>query len=162
MTRFLAALAAALVLSGPALAKDPSPVEQAAMIESLGLVLDPTGHVVNDCREAVLPQFLPVPAGGKSALTLVVIPGGTGTAACYGDGPDLHLMLHEGTTFREVFALRGGALILLTSKTKGLRDIAEGGPGASYPLWRWDGAAYVQTGGSVSDGPATKGALILP
>jgi hypothetical protein len=33
-------------------------------------------------------------------------------------------------------------LVVLPETTGGVHDIADGGPGFSFPLWQWDGKAY--------------------
>jgi hypothetical protein len=51
--------------------------------------------------------------------------------------------------------------VLLPSTTNGVHDIADGGPGFSFPLWQWNGSVYAQTGREVSDAEIS-GATYLP
>jgi hypothetical protein len=99
--------------------------------------------------------------GAAGAAQLAAIGGGPSMAACYGDGPDLHLMLRDGAGFREIYSARGRVLVLLPSTTNGVHDIADGGPGFSFPLWQWNGSAYAQTDREVSDAEIS-GATYLP
>ncbi|MEY4879457.1 MAG: hypothetical protein RJB62_926, partial [Pseudomonadota bacterium] len=49
------------------------------------------------------------------------------------------------------YAARGRVLVILSAMTDGVRDIADGGPGFSYPLWQWDGSEYVFANREISD-----------
>jgi hypothetical protein len=59
-----------------------------------------------------------------------------------GDGPDLHLLVRSGAGWREIYAARGRMLIILPGATGGVRDIADGGPGMSFPVWTRNGTRY--------------------
>ena len=43
-------------------------------------------------------------------------------------------------------------LVILSTRTNGVRDLADGGPGFSFPLWQWNGTTYAYANRSVSDG----------
>lgn len=136
--------------------------DAAAILGALGLTLDAQGQIANECGEQVTPQILPAELGGSvGTARLVAIGGGPNMAACYGDGPDLHLMLRDGAGYREIYAARGRMLILLTTARNGVRDIADGGPGFSFPVWEWNGNAYASAGRSIADSELG-GATFLP
>ena len=124
----------------------------AAILGALSLTADASGRIQNECGDSVTPQFIPAQLGGAAGeATLVAIPGGENSAACYGDGPDLHLFVREGSGWREVYSARGRMLIVLPTSTGGVRDIADGGPGFSFPVWTWDGRQYANANRSVAD-----------
>jgi hypothetical protein len=124
--------------------------DRAAILGTLKLSADAKGQVMNECGELVTPQFLPAELGGGIAV-LFAISGGPATAACYGDGSDLHLFMREATGWREVYSARGRMLVILPTSTGGLRDIADGGPGLSFPVWIWNGTRYAPAGREISD-----------
>jgi hypothetical protein len=137
--------------------------DRAAILRTFSLAANARGQVKNECDEFVTPQFLPAPVGGAvGTAILFVMEGGPNTAACYGDGPDLHLMKRDGAGFREIYSARGRMLIILPSTTGGVRDIADGGPGDAFPLWRWSGAAYVSANRTISDQQSSVGSIYLP
>jgi hypothetical protein len=107
---------------------------------------------MNECDELSTPQFLAAQLGGKvGTATLFAMGGGPNTATCYGDGADLHLMMRDGTGWREIYAARGRMLIILPTATGGVRDIADGGPGMSFPIWTWNGMRYAASRRQISD-----------
>jgi hypothetical protein len=113
--------------------------------------------VVNECGELSTPQFLPADLGGSvGTATLFAISGGPKTAACYGDGPDLHLMTRSGAGWREIYSARGRMLIILPTSTAGVRDIADGGPGLTFPVWVWNGMRYAGARRTISDAELSK------
>ena len=113
-------------------------------------------HVFTSRRFAVLSLAqeyarVGVAGGSVGTATLFAIPGGPNIAACYGDGPDLHLMMRDGARWREIYSARGRVLILLPTCTAGVRDIADGGPGFSFPVWTWNGSRYTPAEREISD-----------
>ncbi|HEU4431529.1 MAG TPA: hypothetical protein VFT98_22400 [Myxococcota bacterium] len=126
--------------------------DAAALLAALGLAPDADGRIENECGERVAPRFAPAELGGAvGTARLVAIDGGPHAPTCYGDGPDLHLLRHDGAAWREIYAARGRMLIVLPTATGGVRDLADGGPGFSFPVWTWDGSAYAPAGRSVAD-----------
>jgi len=131
--------------------------DRAAILKPLGLKGNPRGQVMNECAELSTPQFLPADLGGSvSTATLVAISGGPNSASCYGEGPDLHLMTRSGAGWREIYAARGRMLIILPTSTAGVRDIADGGPGLTFPVWVWNGTRYAATRRTISDAQLSK------
>jgi hypothetical protein len=79
-----------------------------AILTALHLSADRQGLVLNECGELSRPQFLPAELGGRvGTAALFAISGGPTTAGCYGDGPDLHLLMRDGTGWREIYSARG-------------------------------------------------------
>jgi len=151
-TLFLLALAACRQQDGASEARPFSDADRAAIFTTLGLKGDPQGQVMNECGELVTPQFLQTELGGSvGTATLFAISGGPHIAACYGDGPDLHLMMRDAARWREIYSARGRVLILLPTSTAGVRDIGDGGPGLSFPVWIWNGSRYTPAGREISD-----------
>lgn len=140
---------------GPAVVPGSGPLaesDRAAILEMLDLSAGAQGQVVNECGELVTPQFLPAELGGPvGTAVLFAISGGQQMATCYGDGPDLHLMMREAAGWGEIYSARGRYLIILPTATGGVRDIADGGPGFSFPVWIWNGTRYAPAGREVSD-----------
>ena len=147
--------AAACSQQGGPPAPEPRPVtdaDRAAILTTLGLKGDPRGQVMNACGELSTPQFLPAELGGSvGTATLFAISGGPNTSTCYGDGPDLHLMMRNGADWREIYSARGRMLIILPTSTAGVRDIGDGGPGFTFPVWVWNGTRYADAGRQISD-----------
>ncbi len=161
MKKLLAAAAALLSLVFVAcgeqtIAASGGPLTEAdrpAILATLKLSADATGQVINECSELVTPQFLPADLGGPvGTAVLFAMGGGPTTATCYGDGPDLHLLKREAGGWREIYSARGRMLIILPTSTGGVRDIADGGPGLSFPVWIWNGTVYAPAGREISDG----------
>ncbi|HVZ98909.1 MAG TPA: hypothetical protein VG841_01200 [Caulobacterales bacterium] len=139
-----------------------SAADKAAILAALHMRADARGMVMNECEEKVTPGYIPVDMGsGVGSAILFVMVGGPNMASCYGDGPDLHLMRREGGAFREIYSLRGGVMVVLNTEHSGGKDIADGGPGFSFPVEQWNGATYVRTRRTVSDAQ-TADALMLP
>lgn len=161
-------LAAAAALITVALAACDAPVVTAetraftdadwtAILETLRLSADAQGQVMNECGDRVTPQFLPAELGGRvGTAILFAIGGGPTMASCYGDGPDLHLFMRQAAGWREIYSARGRMLIILKTSTGGVRDIADGGPGFSFPVLAWDGSVYARTDREVSDADLKK------
>ena len=131
-------------------ARSLTEADRAAILGTLKLSADAKGQVMNECGELVTPQFLPAELGGGTAV-LFAISGGPNMATCYGDGPDLHLFMPVAKDWREVYSARGRMLIILPTSTGGMRDIADGGPGLSFPVWTWNGTQYAPAGREISD-----------
>lgn len=137
--------------------------DKTAILRQMSLSADARGQVENECGEKVTPQFLSAALGGPvGTATLFVMEGGPNTATCYGDGPDLHLMKREGAAFREIYSARGRMIIVLPTLTGGVHDIADGGPGFSFPVWKWNGTDYADSGRHISDQESARGAVYLP
>ncbi len=138
--------------------------DRAAIQQVLKMPADAQGRVMNACGELVVPQFLPAELGGSAGTAILfAIGGGPQMASCYGDGPDLHLFARDGGSWREIYSARGRMLIILTSATGGVRDLADGGPGFSFPVWSWNGSRYVPADRDIADADlATMEAAYLP
>jgi hypothetical protein len=92
-----------------------------------------------------------VEIAGLGTTVLMIVPGGPNTATCYGDGPGLlNLFQRTPAGFKLIFQDRGYVAVLATS-TRGVRDIAVGGPGFSFPVYAWNGTELVPTRRTVSD-----------
>ena len=156
-----ALLSVALAACGPAVvatdARALTDADRAAILGTLRLSANAQGQVLNECGELVTPQFLPSElGGGVGTAVLFAMSGGPITASCYGDGPDLHLLMREATGWREIYSARGRMLIVLPTSTGGVRDLGDGGPGLSFPVWTWNGSHYVPAGREISDGELSK------
>lgn len=156
----VAALCLLASVFGGEQATTPHPLtgaDRAAILKMLNLTSNPKGQVMNECGELATPQFLPADLGGPvGTATLFGIGGGPKLATCYGDGADLHLMMRTPTGWREIYAARGRMLIILPTSTAGVRDIADGGPGSSSPVWTWNGTRYAATRRTISDAQLEK------
>ena len=166
---FLAAIAFVLAACGVAAAQNGpaqanlSPAERTAILKMMKLTADAKGQVMNECGDKVTPSFLAADLGGAvGTATLFAIGGGPSMATCYGDGPDLHLFKKEGSNFREIYSARGRMLVIMPGKTKGVRDIVDGGPGFSFPLWQWNGKTYANSGRMVPDSALNGAVAYLP
>jgi hypothetical protein len=151
-------LVAAAATSQPAPKAAPlTDADRAAILKTLGLKSNPKGQVMNECEELATPQFLPAELGGAVGTAILFgIGGGPKLATCYGDGADLHLMMRSAAGWREIYAARGRMLIILPTTTAGVRDIADGGPGMSSPVWVWNGTRYAAAKRAVSDAELEK------
>lgn len=149
---FLASAACGQPAAKPGSSAPPPAPDSAALLKTIGLTPDASGRVENECGERVAPSVQAAELGGALGTAwLVAIGGGPNLASCYGDGPDLHLLKAEGAGHREIYAARGRMLIVLPTSTNGVRDLADGGPGFSFPVWIWNGKAYAPAGRSVAD-----------
>ncbi|MEX1993248.1 MAG: hypothetical protein WD929_01190 [Steroidobacteraceae bacterium] len=159
MNRFAIALLALTLAAcdgpaaGPAAAsRSFAEADRAAILEALRLTANAEGRVVNECGDLTTPEFLPAELGGSvGTAILFAIGGGPSMAACYGDGPDLHLFMRAGAGWREIYSARGRYLIILSTSTSDVRDIADGGPGFSFPVWTWNGTTYAPANREISD-----------
>jgi len=158
---------AATASNGPAVtagSHELTDADRAAMLAVLGLSAEVDGRVINECGDPVVPSFLPAELGGSvGTATLFAIGGGPTMASCYGDGPAIHLFMQDGAAWRQIYSARGRMLIILKSATGGVRDIADGGPGFSFPVWSWDGTRYAPAGRDIADAElASQEAAYLP
>ncbi|MEZ5995420.1 MAG: hypothetical protein R3C25_06670 [Hyphomonadaceae bacterium] len=81
--------------------------------------------------------------------------------AAYGDGPGLTLFKHEGASWRAIYFSRGASLAVLPTRTGGVSDLAEAGPGFEHPLWTWNGTEYASNNRTIPDAQM-EGAAFLP
>ncbi len=141
------AAAAPAAPSAPTAEVEP---DVAALLRAIGVEADADGRVVNACDKAVVPLIVAVDLGAASARA-VVIPGGPEAPTCYGDGPGaVHLVtLDDGGP--KLVLLHLGYIGILETETDGVRDVALGGPGFSFPVFVWDGGGYTAAGRAVAD-----------
>jgi hypothetical protein len=59
--------------------------------------------------------------------------------------------MRDGTGWREIYSARGRYVIVLPTSTDGVRDLGDGGPGFTFPVWAWNGTRYVDAGRDISD-----------
>jgi hypothetical protein len=131
--------------------------DRAAILATMQLSADETGKVLNECGDLVTPQFLQAELGGSvGTAVLFAIGGGPSMASCYGDGPYLQLLKRENGGWRGIYTARGRMLVILPSSTGGVHDLADGGPGFSFPVWIWNGTAYTRAGREISDEELSK------
>jgi hypothetical protein len=149
--------------TGAAQSGEVSSAEQAAILAALRLpAANASGEVLNACEERVVPQFLPADLGpGIGRAVLFAIGGGPNMASCYGDGANLHLLRNVDGGWREIWSMQAGALVILPTMHNNAYDIAQGGPGLSFPVDQWDGTAYVAAQRTVGD-DQLNGARFLP
>jgi hypothetical protein len=141
---------------------DVTAAERAAILGALSAHANAAGQLENECGEWVTPQFLPADLGaGVGRAVAFVMEGGPNTAACYGDGPLVQLMRYDGGAWREIYQNRGGGLIILPTLHNNANDMADGGPGFSFPVWEWNGTEYVNANRQVADS-ALSDARFLP
>jgi hypothetical protein len=124
--------------------------ERAAILAALSLTADASGQVVNECGDKVTPQFSPQDLGAGRTVAFI-IGGGASIASCYGDGPLVQLMRNNGGAWSEIYQNRGGPAIVLSSRHNGANDLADGGPGFSFPVWQWNGSTYEGANRQVAD-----------
>jgi hypothetical protein len=129
-----------------------SDAEKTAILAVLGLSANAQGEVQNECGDMVTPGFIVTDLGaGVGRAVAFVIGGGPSAAACYGDGPLVQLMRSTGGAWREIYQRRGGPMIILSTTHNGANDLADGGPGFTFPVWEWNGNAYTLTNREVAD-----------
>jgi hypothetical protein len=140
-----------------------SAADRTAMLHAIAMTADRSGQVENACSEKVTPTFTAIELGGAVGMAqLLVIPGGPNSATCYGDGPgDMHLFRRNGASFSEIHALSGAFLVVLPTSHNGVKDIADGGPGMSHPLYWWNGATYAAHG-EIADSAMGDSAQMYP
>lgn len=139
-----------------------SDAEKSAILAALSLSANAQGLVQNECGDMVTPQFILTDLGaGVGRAVAFVIGGGPSAAACYGDGSMVQLMRHENGSWREIYQVRGGMMIILPTTHNNANDLADGGPGFSFPVWEWNGNEYAGAGREVADS-ALDGARFVP
>lgn len=153
---------AAEAASAPAAGAEATAAERAAILAALGARASAAGQLENECGEMVTPQFLAADLGpGVGRAIAFVMEGGPNTAACYGDGPLVQLMRFNNGAWSEIYRNRGGGLIILSTQHNGGNDLADGGPGFSFPVWEFNGGTYVNANRQVPDS-ALNDARFLP
>ncbi|MGE0743226.1 MAG: hypothetical protein AB7O98_17965 [Hyphomonadaceae bacterium] len=149
--------------AAPAAGAEITDADKAAILRAIGLAAaNAQGDVMNECGELSTPQYVIAPLGGGAGNgILFAMGGGPTTASCYGDGHLLYLFVRDGAGLRQVYDARGRVFVLMTSTTNGVRDIVDGGPGFSFPLWTWNGTTYEYNDRTVADS-ALGDATFLP
>lgn len=131
---------------------EASDAEKAAILAALQLRANAQGQVENECGDMVTPQFTPVDLGSGVGRTIAfMIGGGPSAAACYGDGPLIVLYRNAGGSWRDIYMVRGGMVIILPTQHNGANDLAAGGPGFSFPVSEWNGTGYAFANREVGD-----------
>jgi hypothetical protein len=126
--------------------------ERSAILAVTQMSADAQGQVENECGDRVTPQYIPADLGaGVGRSVAFVIGGGPNTAACYGDGPLVTIYRNAGGSWRQIYMRRGGMAIILSTTHNRANDIADGGPGFSFPVWEWNGNEYVFANREVAD-----------
>ena len=127
--------------------------ERNAILAALQMPVTGGGKVANECGEAVTPQFIVADIGsGPGRVIAFNIGGGPNMISCYGDG-SLTIFLRQNASgaWEQIWENRpGGAIVLSTQHNNG-NDIADGGPGFSFPVWEWNGTTYVNANRTVAD-----------
>jgi hypothetical protein len=149
--------------SGAAASSAVTEADRAAMLHAINMTADSGGQVENACGEKVTPTTTAIDLGGAVGTAhLLLIPGGPNSATCYGDGPgDMHLFRHAGASVSEIHSLAGAFLVVLSTSHNGVKDIADGGPGMSHPLYWWNGTTYAQHG-EIADSAMGDSAQMYP
>lgn len=129
---------------------DVTAEDRAGILAALHAAADASGMIENECGEKVTPRFLPEDLGAGRTVAFVM-EGGPNTISCYGDGPLVQLMRNDGGAWSEIYQNRGGGIIVLSTKHNGANDLADGGPGFSFPVWQWNGSAYENANRQVAD-----------
>ena len=136
----------------PAAAPDPAPDDIPALLAAIDLDPDAEGRVLNACDESVAPRVAAIDLGAALAgARSVTIPGGPQAPTCYGDGPGAVYLVTPGADGPRVAILHQGYIAILESETDGVRDIALGGRGFTFPVLAWDGSGYARTGRTIDD-----------
>ena len=126
--------------------------EKNAILAAMSLTANAQGQVQNECGDMVEPQFTPVDLGAGVGRTIAfVIGGGPSMAACYGDGPLVALYRNAGGSWSEIYMVRGGMVIVLSTQHRGGNDLAAGGGGFSFPVSEWNGETYAFANRQVAD-----------
>jgi hypothetical protein len=131
---------------------DVSAAERTAILTALQLRANAQGQVENECGDLVTPEFRPLDLGsGVGRAVAFIIGGGPSAAACYGDGPLIVVYRATGGAWRQIYMLRGGMMVILSTQHQGANDVANGGPGFSFPVMEWNGNTYTHAGREVGD-----------
>jgi hypothetical protein len=129
-----------------------SAAERTAILSALEMSANASGQVENECGERVTPQYVPTDLGaGVGRAVALVMTGGPNFASCYGDGPLVLLMHEKNGAWRNVYMNRGGPMVILSTTHHDANDLADGGPGFSFPVWEWNGNEYVSANRDVAD-----------
>jgi hypothetical protein len=135
-----------------AVTADVTAAEKTAILAALQLSANAQGQVENECGDLVTPEFRPLDLGaGVGRAVAFVIGGGPSAAACYGDGPLIVVYRNTGGAWRDIYRLRGGMMIILSTQHNGANDVANGGPGFSFPVMEWNGSTYASANREVGD-----------
>lgn len=138
--------------AAPAATSDVSAAERNAILATLSMRADGQGQVENECGERVTPRFLVADIGsGPGRVIAFDIGGGPNTISCYGDGTFTIFMRQNNGAWGEIWQNRGGGAIVLPTLHNGGNDIADGGPGFSFPVWQWNGTTYENAHRTVAD-----------
>jgi hypothetical protein len=144
--------AGAQTASAPAASTEATAAERTAILSALNMRANASGQVENECGELVTPQFVVADVGpGVGRAIAFVIGGGPNMASCYGDGSLVMLMRQNGDAWSNIYMVRGGLMIILPTRHNNANDLADGGPGFSFPVWEWNGSAYVFANREVAD-----------
>jgi hypothetical protein len=131
---------------------DVTTAERTAILAQLQLRANAQGQVQNECGDLVTPEFRPLDLGtGVGRAVAFIIGGGPSAAACYGDGPLIVVYRATGGSWRQIYMLRGGMMIILSTQHRGANDVANGGPGFSFPVMEWNGNEYAPANREVGD-----------
>jgi hypothetical protein len=126
--------------------------EKSAILAAMSLTANAQGQVQNECGDMVTPEFRTLDLGsGVGRAIAFVIGGGPSAAACYGDGPLIVVHRNAGGSWRDIYMVRGGMVIILSTQHNGGNDLAAGGPGFSFPVSEWNGTTYVHANREVGD-----------
>jgi len=147
--------------AAPAPAIAASAADKTAILQAVHLSADAHGQVMNECGDRVAPQYIAADVGLGQTILFVMIGGPNGGYSCYGDGPGLWLMKHDGAAWRAIYTTRGGSMIILPTTHNGAHDLAFGGPGMSHTTSRWNGSAYA-AGPDIADDAIPASAPALP
>jgi hypothetical protein len=141
---------------------DVTAAERTAILAAMQLRANAQGQVQNECGDLVTPEFRPLDLGsGVGRAVAFIIGGGPSAAACYGDGPLILVYRNTGNAWREIYQLRGGVMIILSTQHRNANDVANGGPGFSFPVMEWTGNTYAHANREVGDA-ATSDARFVP
>jgi hypothetical protein len=126
--------------------------EKSAILGALQMRVNAQGQVRNECGDMVTPQFIQVDLGADVGRAVAfLIGGGPSIASCYGDGPLVVIYRNIGGEWRDIYQQRGGVPAILSTQHNDGNDLAAGGPGFSFPVWQWTGAAYQYANREVPD-----------
>ena len=136
----------------PATSGEATPAERSAILAALSLSANSGGQVENECGERVTPRFQAIDLGASVGRVVgFIIEGGPNMASCYGDGPLVLLMRANGANWTQIYMNRGGPAIVLSTTHNGGNDLADGGPGFSFPVRQWNGTEYEDAHRQVAD-----------
>jgi hypothetical protein len=135
-----------------ATSSEATAAERSAILSALSMRANAGGQVENECGELVTPQFVVADVGpGVGRAIAFVIGGGPNMASCYGDGSLVMLMRQTNDAWSNIYMVRGGLMIILPTRHNNANDLADGGPGFSFPVWEWNGTTYVHANRTVAD-----------